>query len=121
MKTKKVMRLKRATKARMHIKQLGAETGIPRVCIMRSPRHIYAQIIAPVGGDVIATASSLELRKDAPAEGAKIGTAKKVGALLAERAKEKGVTRLACDRSGFSFHGRVAALVEVLREAGIHV
>ena len=89
------------------------------VCsIHRTPRHIYAQVIAPQGDKVLATASTVEkeLRSDATGN---VEAAKKVGALIAERAKAAGVTKVAFDRSGFKYHGRVKALADAAREAGL--
>lgn len=117
---KKLARLKRAKRAREQIKRLGIETGVVRLCIHRTPRHIYAQLIAPVEGRILAAASSLELRKEPKVPG-KLETAQKVGQLLAQRAQEAGVMHTACDRAGFKYHGRVAALVSAAREHGLQV
>lgn len=115
-------RIRRAAKSRAKIKLMGIEKGIARLTIHRSLTHIYAQIIAPVGGKVLAQASTLELRADkSVADQNKSDKAKVVGKLVAERAKQAGVTRAVCDRSGFKFHGRVAALVEAARENGLTV
>lgn len=116
-------RLRRAYRTREHIKRLGIETGIARMTINRSGRHIYAQIIAPEGGKVLAYASSLEKSiKDAiKAEATKTDLAKLVGKFIAQRAKEAGVEAVASDRSGYKYHGRVAALVESAREHGLVV
>ena len=84
----------------------------------RSPRHIYAQIISPTGDVVLASASTVE--KDS--KGAKNGNveaAGKVGKLIAERAKAAGVEKVAFDRSGYAYHGRVKALAEAAREGGL--
>jgi large subunit ribosomal protein L18 len=113
---KKQARIRRATKSRMKMKQLGAN----RLVVNRTPRHIYAQIIAADGGKVLATASSLE--KDIKASGKSTGnveTAKVVGALVAERAVKAGVSNVAFDRSGFKYHGRVKALADSARENGL--
>ncbi len=120
MNNKKADRLRRATRTRMHIKRLGVEQGVVRLAIHRTPRHIYAQLIAPVGGQILAMASSLELRGQ-PKEPGKMEVAAKVGTLLAERAKQAGVEKTACDRSGFKYHGRIAALVNAARENGLSV
>lgn len=120
MKSKKDARLRRAKRSRHHIKRQGYEKGIARFCLMRTPRHIYAQVISSVGGQVLASASSLELRGET-VEGGKIGVAKAVGKLAAERAKAAGVTSMACDRAGFRYHGRIAALVDAAREEGIQI
>lgn len=115
-------RVRRSKRSREKIKILGIETGIARLCIHRSLNHIYAQVIAPVGGKILAQASSLELRKKSEAEkNKKADVAKLVGKLIAERAKKAGVSRAVCDRSGFKYHGRVAALVNAAREDGLTV
>lgn len=114
MSLKKTARSRRARRARMKIKELCAH----RLCVHRTPRHIYAQIISPEGGAVIASASTLD---KALREG-KTGNAdaaKSVGEMIAERAKSAGVTKVAFDRSGFKYHGRVKALAEAAREAGL--
>lgn len=107
-------RLRRARRARAKIQQL----RVPRLCVNRSPRHIYVQLIAAEGGRVLASASTLdkELRQE---NGSNIEAAKKVGALIAERAKAAGVTAVAFDRSGYMYHGRVKALADAAREAGL--
>lgn len=113
---KKQARIRRSTKSRMKMKQLGAN----RLVINRTPRHIYAQVIAADGGKVLATASSLE--KDIKGSGKSTGnieTAKVVGALVAERATKAGVSNVAFDRSGFKYHGRVKALADSARENGL--
>lgn len=117
---KRSKRVRRSRRTRATIKRLGAETGIARLTVHRTTQHIYVQVLAPVGGKVLAQASSLELRKNVP-EGGKIGVATSVGGLIAERAKNVGVARVACDRSGFKYHGRVAALIGAAREAGLIV
>jgi large subunit ribosomal protein L18 len=120
---KRLQRLKRATKTRSKIKRQGYENGTLRFSIHRSANHIYAQILAPLNGKVLACASSLEaaIRAQQPLEGGKVATAKVVGQLIAERAKAAGVEQVACDRSGFKYHGRVAALVSSARENGLVV
>ena len=96
------------------------ELEATRLCIFRTPRHIYAQVIAADGGTVIAAASSLEsaVRNDQKYTG-NTDSATQVGKLVAERAKEKGVEAVAFDRGGFKYHGRVKALAEAAREAGL--
>ncbi len=111
---KKQSRMRRARRARAKIREL----GITRLAVHRTPRHIYAQVIAPTGDRVLASASTL----DESLRGGKTGNvdaAKAVGTLLAERAKAAGVTEVAFDRSGFRFHGRVKALADAAREAGL--
>jgi len=111
---KKSQRLRRARRARFKIRELGAI----RLCVHRTPRHIYAQVISADGGQVLAQASTLD--KDLRAEaGGNADAATKVGSLLAERAKSAGVTKVAFDRSGFKYHGRVKALAEAAREGGL--
>jgi large subunit ribosomal protein L18 len=112
---KKVSRLKRARRSRAKILELRAT----RLSVHRTAQHIYAQIFDPES-KVIASASTLQ--KDV-AEGLKgtgnIDAAKAVGKAIAERAKAVGVTQVAFDRSGFKYHGRVKALAEAAREAGL--
>ena len=113
---KKQTRLRRARRARARIKELGAT----RLCIHRTPRHIYAQVIAPQGDKVVASASTLDsdVRKDVEKTGG-TAAATVVGRIIAERAKAAGVTRVAFDRSGFKYHGRVKALADAARESGL--
>jgi large subunit ribosomal protein L18 len=113
---KKQTRLRRARRTRSHIKKLGAN----RLCIHRTPRHIYAQVISPDGDRVVASASTLdkEVRKDVERTS---GTpaAIVVGKAIAARARAAGVTQVAFDRSGFKYHGRVKALADAAREGGL--
>ena len=92
-----------------------------RLSVHRTPQHIYAQVFDP-GSQVVASASTLQ--KDV-AEGLKgtgnIEAAKAVGKAIAERAKAKGITRVAFDRSGFKYHGRIKALADAAREAGLEL
>ncbi|MDJ0761261.1 MAG: 50S ribosomal protein L18 [Woeseiaceae bacterium] len=113
---KKQNRIRRARKARAKIRQLGAS----RLSVHRTPRHIYAQIIAADGASVIATASTLEaeVRKGVKS-GGNVEAAAIVGARIAEKAKSAGVDTVAFDRSGFRYHGRVKALADAAREAGL--
>ncbi|MDB4427992.1 50S ribosomal protein L18 [Porticoccaceae bacterium] len=114
MSDKKVSRQRRAKRVRMKIRELGAN----RLCINRTPRHIYAQVIAAEGDRVLATASTLEkdLRNGSTGN---TDAATAVGKLVAERAVAAGVTKVAFDRSGFKYHGRVKALADAAREAGL--
>lgn len=113
---KKDARHRRAMRPRIKIRQL----GMHRLCVHRTPRHIYAQVIAPDGGRTVASASTLdpEIRKEVPV-GGNVAAAKVVGRVVAERAKSAGVDTVAFDRSGFRFHGRVKALADAAREAGL--
>lgn len=114
MRDKKQSRLRRARRARCKISELGAN----RLCVNRTPRHIYAQVISPDGGQVLASASTLDTTLRGGQTG-NVDAAKSVGTLVAERAKEAGVTEVAFDRSGFKYHGRVKALADAAREAGL--
>ena len=114
MSDKKVSRQRRAKRVRMKIR----EQGVISLCVNRTPRHIYAQVIAAGGDRVLATASTLEkdLRQGSTGN---IDAASAVGKLVAERAVAAGVTSVAFDRSGFKYHGRVKALADAAREAGL--
>lgn len=114
MNKKKTSRLRRARRTRAKIQQLGSA----RLCINRTPQHIYAQIITPEGNQVLATASTLDKALRSGATG-NAEAAKSVGTLIAERAVAAGVQKVAFDRSGFKFHGRVKALADAAREAGL--
>lgn len=113
---KKITRLRRARKTRSHIKLL----GVNRLCVHRTPRHIYAQIISPNGAQVITSASTLDkdVKKKIKYSG-NVEAAGIVGKILADRAKKAGVEKVAFDRSGFKYHGRVRALAEAARENGV--
>jgi len=91
----------------------------PRLAVFKSGRHIYAQVIDDASGRTLAHASTLDegLRKEKP--GANVAGAKKVGKLVAERAKQKGVARVVFDRGGYIYHGKVKALAEAAREGGL--
>ena len=111
---KNAMRLKR------HIRVRGKISGTPecpRLNVFRSNANIYAQIIDDVNGVTLVSASTLE--KDFEGATGNAEAAKKVGAVLAERAKAKGIEQVVFDRGGYIFHGRVAALAEGAREAGL--
>ncbi|MBL8415782.1 MAG: 50S ribosomal protein L18 [Propionivibrio sp.] len=109
-------RLRRARKTRAKI----AELKSVRLSVHRTNSHIYAQVFSPCGSKVLAAASSLEpeVRKDV-ANGGNIGAAAVIGKLIAERAKKAGIEQVAFDRGGFQYHGRVKALAEAAREAGL--
>ena len=114
MNEKKSSRLRRARRSRMKMRELGAV----RLSVNRTPRHIYAQVIAADGGEILAQASTLEADLRGGATG-NVATAEKVGKKIAERAKKVGVTNVAFDRSGFKYHGRVKALADAAREGGL--
>lgn len=111
---KKIARQRRARATRLKIR----EQRNVRLCVNRTPRHMYAQVISADGGQVLAQASTLDASLRDGATG-NIEAAQKVGALLAERAKAAGVTRVAFDRSGFKYHGRIQALADAARAAGL--
>ena len=115
---KRTRRQRRAGKTRARI----ALKGVHRLSVHRTPRHIYAQIIAPDRGTVVAAASTVQkdLRAQVKSTGNKEAAAI-VGKTIAERAAEKGITRVAFDRSGFGYHGRVKALADAAREAGLEI
>ena len=114
--TKKEARVRRARKTRVRI----AEQRATRLTVGRSNSHIYAQIIAPEGDRVLASASTVEadMRKDIKS-GGNVAAAEAVGKRIAEKAKSLGIEKVAFDRSGFRFHGRVKALAEAARAGGL--
>lgn len=114
MKSKKESRLRRAKRSRAKMREL----GVGRLTVHRTPRHIYAQIISAEGNTVVASASTVEKDFRTGATG-NISAAANIGAQIAERAKAVGVTEVAFDRSGFKYHGRVKALADAAREAGL--
>ena len=113
---KKEARVRRARQTRMRIAQQRAT----RLVVGRSNCHIYAQIIAPTGDKVLASASTVEadVRKDLKSGGNK-AAASVIGKRIAERAKALGIESVAFDRAGFRFHGRVKALADAAREGGL--
>ncbi len=114
MSEKKISRLRRARRSRVKIRDL----RVHRLCVNRTNQHIYAQIIAPNGGEVVANASTLDeaLRTGATSNA---DAAAKVGALIAERAKAAGIEEVAFDRSGYKYHGRIKSLADAAREGGL--
>ncbi len=114
MSVKKDARLRRARKARARIR----EKEMNRLCVFRSPRHMYAQIFAPGGARVLVSASTVEKEQRGGATG-NVEAAGNVGKLIAERALAAGIDTVAFDRSGYAYHGRVKALAEAAREGGL--
>lgn len=110
-------RLRRSRQTRLKISEL----RVHRLSVHRTNTHIYAQIYSPCGTHVLTSASTLEagLKAAVNGNGGNINAASVVGKSIAERAKEVGVERVAFDRSGFSYHGRVKALADAAREAGL--
>jgi|TARA_R110001599_G_scaffold342492_2_gene564321 large subunit ribosomal protein L18 len=94
------------------------EQGVNRLSVHRTPRHIYAQIIAPAGDRVLASASTLDSSLRAGSTGNQEAAAA-VGKLVAERAKAAGIEKVAFDRAGYKYHGRVKALADAARESGL--
>jgi len=111
---KKTSRMRRARRARAKIRELGSY----RLTVSRTPRHIYAQVIAPAGDKVLASASTLDSDLRSSKTG-NIDAAAAVGKLVAERAKAAGVEQVAFDRGGYKYHGRVKALADAARESGL--
>ena len=112
----KERRSRRAIKVRQHIREL----DVARLTVHRTPRHIYAQVFDAQGQNVLATASTVQeaLKKDLKGTG-NVDAARAVGREIATRAKAAGISRVAFDRSGFRYHGRVKALADAAREAGL--
>ncbi len=114
--SKKDRRLRRAVKTRAHIRNL----GMARLTVHRTPRHIYAQVTDAAGAKVIASASTVQETLRAGLKGTgNVEAAKVVGRAIAERTRAAGVTQVAFDRAGFKYHGRVKALADAAREAGL--
>ncbi|MEJ2534117.1 MAG: 50S ribosomal protein L18 [Gammaproteobacteria bacterium] len=114
--SKKDSRLRRARKSRARI----ARQDVPRLTVHRSGRHIYAQVIAPQGGGVLAAASTVQKDVAQGLEGtSNRAAAAAVGTAIAEKAKAAGVEQVAFDRSGFRYHGRVKDLADAAREGGL--
>lgn len=116
MNSKTDKRMRRAARVRRVISGL----DVMRLCVFRTPRHIYAQIIDTSGARVLAQASTLEadLRRELK-YGGNVAAAKLVGKRIAEKAHAAQITRVAFDRSGFKYHGRVKALADAAREHGL--
>lgn len=113
---KKNSRLRRARKARAGMREKLAV----RLCVHRTPRHTYAQIISADGANIIASASTVEKGfRAGGSHGGNVSAAAEVGRLIAERGTAAGVSNVAFDRSGFKYHGRVKALADAAREGGL--
>jgi len=117
--TKKEQRLRRARQTRIRI----AQQGVARLTVNRTNLHIYASVVSGDGRKVLASASTAEadVRKElgASGKGGNANAAQIIGKRIAEKAKAAGVDKVAFDRAGFAFHGRVKALAEAAREAGL--
>ena len=111
---------KKKTRSKRHLRvrnRLNGTATRPRLCVFRSLAHIYAQIIDDEKGVTLTAASSIE--KDFEGYGGNIAGAKKVGAIIAKKALDKGITEVVFDRGGYIYHGRIAALADAAREAGL--
>jgi large subunit ribosomal protein L18 len=117
--TKKEQRLRRARQTRIRI----AAQGVARLTVTRTNLHIYASVISGDGGKVLAAASTAEAEVrqvlGGSGKGGNVAAAQTIGKRLAEKAKAAGVEKVAVDRSGFAYHGRVKALADAAREAGL--
>ena len=114
MNVKKAARLRRAKRTRVKIGKL----RVNRLTIFRSPQHMYAQILTPSGDKVLASASTVE-KEVRGAKNGNVEAAGRIGKLIAERGKAAGVGKVAFDRSGYAFHGRVKELADAARENGL--
>ena len=114
---KREARLKRKKSIR---KRLSGSGQRPRLCVFRSARHIYAQVIDDTSGETITSASTVEKElKERPAFASKIEAAAHIGERVAQRAMEKGIKQVVFDRNGFLYHGRVKAVSDGARKAGL--
>jgi large subunit ribosomal protein L18 len=111
---------KKKIRSRIHQRirrKLSGTKERPRLAVFRSVAHIYAQVIDDVEGRTLVSASSVD--KDGKTKGGNVAAAKAIGKLVAERAKEKGVKQVVFDRGGYQYHGRIKALADAAREAGL--
>jgi large subunit ribosomal protein L18 len=119
--TQKVVASRTASRAKRHARlrlRLSGTEARPRLAVFRSLNHIYAQVIDDTSGTTVAAASSLETGLKG-SDGTKVDDAKRVGQLVAERARKAGIEKVVFDRAGFKYHGRVRSLAEAAREAGL--
>ena len=113
---KNIARLRRAKTTRSHIREL----GVARLSVLRSGQHIYAQVFTADGSKVLASASTLQTDvKEGLKNGKNSDAASRVGKLIAERALAAGIEKVAFDRSGYRYHGRIKALADAAREGGL--
>lgn len=116
MSIKNTARLRRAKSTRAHIRVL----GVPRLSVLRTGQHIYAQLFTADGSKVLAAASTTQADiKDGLKNGKNADAATKVGRAIAEKAKAAGIEKVAFDRSGYRYHGRIKALADAAREGGL--
>jgi large subunit ribosomal protein L18 len=104
-------------------KRITGTDGRPRLCIFRSSKHLYAQVISDESGRTVVSASTLsqEVRTSVQQKTATVDAAKAVGTLIARKCQEQGIQRVVFDRNGFIYHGRVRACADAAREAGLHL
>ena len=113
---KNIARLRRAKSTRSHIRKL----GVPRLSVLRTGQHLYAQVFTADGSQVLAAASTVQADvKDGLKNGKNADAAIKVGKAIAEKAKAAGIEKVAFDRSGYRYHGRIKALADAAREGGL--
>lgn len=113
---KNIARLRRAKSTRSHIRKL----GVARLSVLRTGQHLYAQIFTADGSLVLAAANTAQAEvKEGLKNGKNIDAATKVGQMIAERAKAAGIEKVAFDRSGYRYHGRIKALADAAREGGL--
>lgn len=113
---KKIARLRRAKSTRSHIRKL----GVPRLSVLRTGQHLYAQLFTADGSTVLASASTMQADvREGLKSGKNMDAAAKVGRMIGERAKAAGIDAVAFDRSGYRYHGRIKALADAAREAGL--
>ena len=113
---KKIARLSRAKSIRAHIREL----GVPRLSVLRTGQHVYAQLFSADGSKVLASASTTQADvRDGLKNGKNAEAAAKVGRAIAEKARAAGIDKVAFDRSGYRYHGRVKALADAAREGGL--
>lgn len=113
---KNIARLRRAKSTRAHIREL----GVPRLSVLRTGQHLYAQVFTADGSQVLAAASTVQADvKEGLKSGKNAEAAVKVGKAIAEKAKAAGIEKVAFDRSGYRYHGRIKALADAAREGGL--
>lgn len=116
MQQKNIARLRRAKSTRAHIREL----GVPRLSVLRTGQHLYAQIFTADGSKVLAAASTVQQAvRDGLKNGKNAEAATRVGQAIAEKARAAGIEKVAFDRSGYRYHGRVKALADAAREGGL--
>lgn len=114
--SKKIARLRRAKSTRAHIREL----GVPRLSVLRTGQHLYAQLFTADGSKVLAAASTTQADvREGLKNGKNAEAAAKVGRVIAEKARAAGVDKIAFDRSGYRYHGRIKALADAAREGGL--